>query len=60
MLDRLIRVDNAVTGKSYVYTYDKDRNVSGKDTYANTTGTLETAQSTVAYTFTSKQAGKIN
>ena len=50
-LGQLIREDNRAKGYSYVYTYDNAGNITTKKTYAFTTGTLGTVQSTQNYTY---------
>ena len=50
-LGQLTREDNRAKGYSYVYTYDNAGNITSKKTYAFTTGTLGTVQSTINYTY---------
>lgn len=50
-LGQLIREDNRPFNASYEYIYDKAGNILYKKTYAFTTGTLGTAQSTVSYEY---------
>ena len=50
-LGQLTREDNKVLGKSYVYTYDNAGNILSRKTYAFTTGTLGSVQSTISYTY---------
>ena len=50
-LGQLTREDNLPLGKSYTYTYDLNGNRTSKTTYAFTTGSLGTAQSTVSYAY---------
>ena len=45
-LDQLIRVDDAYEGKTHTYTYDTGGNLTSSATYAYTTGTPGTAEST--------------
>ena len=48
-LGQLIREDNSVLGKTYVWTYDKAGNILSRKTYAYTIGTLGAVQNTVIY-----------
>ncbi len=48
-LGQLIREDNSVLGKTYVWTYDKAGNIRSRETYAYTTGNLDSVQNTVIY-----------
>lgn len=50
-LGQLTREDNKVLGKSYVYAYDNAGNIQSRKTYAFTTGTLGSVQSTISYTY---------
>lgn len=50
-LGQLYREDNRTKGYSYVYEYDNAGNITAKKTYAFTTGTLGTVQSTINYTY---------
>ncbi len=50
-LGQLIREDDLAKGHSYVYTYDNAGNITSKKTYAFTTGTLGSVQSTKNYTY---------
>jgi len=50
-LGQLTREDNKVLGKSYVYAYDNAGNILSRKTYAFTTGTLGSVQSTISYTY---------
>lgn len=50
-LGQLLREDNAVAGKTYVYTYDNGGNITSKKTYAYTTGTLGSYQSNYTYSY---------
>ncbi|MDL2287609.1 DUF6531 domain-containing protein, partial [Eubacteriales bacterium OttesenSCG-928-G02] len=50
-LGQLIRENNAVDNKTYVYAYDNAGNITSKKTYAYTTGTLGTIQSTKNYSY---------
>ncbi len=56
-LSQLIREDNAEAGKSYVYAYDKGGNITSKKTYAYTTGTLGSVQSTYDYSYGNAEWG---
>ena len=50
-LGQLLRENNQILGKTYVYTYDKAGNRTSKKTYAYTTGTLGTVTETESYTY---------
>ena len=50
-LGRLTREDNKDANKTYVYAYDNAGNITSKKTYAFTTGTPGTVQSTNTYTY---------
>ena len=50
-LGQLTREDNRVLNKSYEYAYDNAGNILSRKTYAFTTGTLGTVQSTINYTY---------
>ncbi len=50
-LGQLTREDNRALGYSYVYTYDNAGNILSRKTYAFTTGTLGSVQSTINYTY---------
>ena len=56
-LDQLVRENNAVANKTYVYTYDNAGNILTKKTYAYTTGTLGSVQSTNTYTYGNTEWG---
>lgn len=47
----MTREDNRAKGYTYVYVYDNAGNITAKKTYAFTTGTLGTVQSTINYTY---------
>jgi len=50
-LGQLLRENNQVLGKTYVYTYDNGGNRTSKKTYAYTTGALGTVTGTESYTY---------
>lgn len=50
-LNQLIREDNAVLNRSYVFTYDTAGNILSKKEYAYTTGTLDTVLTTKTYAY---------
>ena len=50
-LNQLIREDNAVLGKSWVFAYDTAGNILSKKEYAYTTGTLGAVLDTKTYTY---------
>ena len=50
-LGQLLRENNQVLGKTYVYTYDNGGNRTSKKTYAYTTGALGTVTETESYTY---------
>jgi len=50
-MGQMIREDNAVLNKTYVYAYDVGGNILSKTTYAYTTGLLGIAQQTKTYTY---------
>ena len=50
-LGQLLRENNQILGKTYVYTYDKSGNRTSKKIYAYTDGTLGTATSTETYSY---------
>ena len=50
-LNQLIREDNAVLNRSYVFTYDTAGNILSKKEYAYTTGTLGTVLTTKTYAY---------
>ena len=50
-LSQLVRENNAVSNKSYVYTYDDAGNILTKETYAFTKGPLGNVQSTYSYAY---------
>ena len=50
-LGQLLREDNRAKNTSYVWSYDTAGNILSKKTYAFTTGTLGTVQSTINYAY---------
>ena len=50
-LGQLTREDNRALNKTYVWTYDNAGNILTKKTYAFTTGTLGTVESTITYSY---------
>lgn len=50
-LNQLVRVNDAVAQKTFVYTYDESGNVLAKTEYPFTTGDLGTATNTVNYSY---------
>ena len=58
-LGQLIREDNSVLGKTYVWTYDKAGNIRSRETYAYTTGNLDSVQNTVTYGYATGSWGDL-
>lgn len=52
-MNQLVREDNALLGRTYVFTYDTAGNILSKKEYPYTTGTLVTPLSTKSYTYSS-------
>ena len=50
-LSQLIREDNAYADHSYTYEYDGNGNITSKNTYAYTTGTLGSVEDTITYSY---------
>ena len=60
-LNQLVREDNTLSGRTYVYEYDRAGNIKSKKTYDYTTATTvsTTLYSTQTYTYGSSRSGDI-
>ncbi|HBL85213.1 MAG TPA: hypothetical protein DDZ99_10035 [Clostridiales bacterium] len=58
-LNQLVRENNAYANHSYTYEYDDAGNILYKRTYAYTTGTLGTVQSTISYGYNNANWGDL-
>ena len=58
-LGQLIRFNDAITNKSYTYSYDSNGNMLSKKEYNYTTGQLGTATNTISYAYDSQWKDKL-
>ena len=59
VLNQLIRVDDAINGETWTYTYDLGGNILSKSFYAYTRGNLGTPLQTISYVYNDSEWGDL-